>query len=150
VGDLVHIDGTRIFQSPADRAAEREVADLLAWRWNCEIIHFGALATIGWFAQRDGRVVALIELKFRDHDPNRFETVYLAWRKWEGLTRGGMALAALPLFVVKFNDGVRWVNCWSVDPRIHIIGGPKRRTVESEREPLILVPVTDMRTVTPP
>ena len=104
--NIVHIDGTRIFQNKEDSSNENDVASAVETLWKCSVRRFGALSPIDWFAERDGRVVGLLELKSRPHQRLKFPTVFLNVRKWLSLVVGSVGLCCPAIFVVKFNDGI--------------------------------------------
>lgn len=142
----VYLDGTTMFQTEADRAAEKEVAAEIERRWNCKLHHFGAFAPIDWYATRFSRLVGLLELKNRSHASNTHATVWLNLRKWLALQLGTVGTGVPSLFVVKFMDGVRWIPIRKVDAGIIRIAGCKRIVkADNDIEPVIDVPVDSMR-----
>jgi hypothetical protein len=143
-----HTDGTRSFQTPADRAKERRVAEFLEKHWNCEIHSFGALAPIDWWASRHERVTAVIEIKSRSHPCGEYPTVFLNVRKWLALTLASVGLGVSALFVVKWQDCLGFVRVDEIDASKVRIGGCKR-IVKSENdiEPVIEVPVDQFTTL---
>jgi hypothetical protein len=81
---IVHLDGTRVFQSAEDQRNEREIAATLEKTWGCRIAAFGALSPIDWYAERHGRLVGLLEMKSRHHAHDLYEGAFLnvrnGWR----------------------------------------------------------------------
>jgi hypothetical protein len=144
--NVIHIDGTRIFQTKEDRAAEAEVATILGKRWNCELHPFGALSPIDWYAARNGRLSALVELKRRSHPSTQFPTVFLNVRKWLALQLGSIGIGVPPIFVVQFQDGIFWISVHNVDASNQRIGGCSRRVkAASDIEPVIEIPIASLR-----
>lgn len=142
----VHLDGTPIFQTADDQRNEREVADLVARAFRCEIVPLGLLAAVDWWAVRDGRPVAMLELKSRTHASTRFADVFLNVRKWLALMLGPFGMGLPALYVVRFTDGVRWINVLDVDARMWSMGGTAKRVKSStDREPVINVPISAMK-----
>lgn len=138
-------DGTPTFATTHDEANENEVATLLQTTWNCEVHHFGRLAAIDWYATRHGRILSVLELKSRDHDTNRYHTVWLNLRKWLALMLVAQGFGVKPLFVVRFNDAVRWIDVRRVAGESLRIGGCRTRVKSiSDIEPVIDVPVVAM------
>ena len=141
-----HLDGSPIFKTEQDEGNEREVAAIVESVWSCQLGSFGRLAVIDWYASRNERLVSLLELKTRTHDSLRYETVFLNVRKWLALTLGSIGLGVPALFVVKFTDGVRWINISEVDPSDSRIGGCARIVKSrNDREPVIEIPVAQMK-----
>jgi hypothetical protein len=142
----VHLDGTPIFASSADSSAERAVGKLLEAAWGCSIRSFGALSPIDWYAERHGRLVGLIEIKARSHRLDRYPTVFLNVRKWLALQLGACGLGCPALYVVKFEDGVCWIEVTNVDAKEHSIGGCMRIVKSvNDVEPVIRIRVSEMR-----
>src|SRR4051812_47677982 len=112
---IQHLDGTAIFQTPADKRNESEVASLIGGAWGCELHQFGALSPIDWYAVRDGRMIGLLELKSRAHESDRYPTVFLNVRKWLALNIGAIGLGVPAIFVAKFLDGTKWIPLSEVD-----------------------------------
>lgn len=140
--NVVHLDGTNIFQTKEDRDNELEVATLVEGVWHCKFHRFGALSPVDWFAERMGRLVGIAELKSRPHERNRYPTVFLNVRKWLSLTVGSVGLGCPAVFIVKFNDGVFWCRVSEIDASNQKIGGcSKIVKSHSDIEPVIEVPV---------
>lgn len=143
-----HVDGSLVFQSAEDRDNERTAAARLEAAWNCRITSFGALSPIDWFAQRDGRLTAVLELKSRSHAHDRFDTVFLNVRKWLALSLGAIGLGCPALFVVQFLDGIYWINAADIDARTNRIAGCARVVkAKNDIEPVIEVPVASMNKI---
>ncbi len=146
----VHTDGTRIFQTSADRQAEAEVAALLAQRWGCEIRSFGALAAVDWFAVRHGRPVAVIELKTSLRASTDFPWVLLNTRKWDALGRHACGLNVPAYFVIKLADGLFWIPLSKIDPSDgRTVFGGCMKMVKSinDIELIIRIPVTELHRI---
>lgn len=146
--NLVALDGTRIFQTADDRASEEAVADVLARAWKCEIRHFADLSPLDWYGIRHNRIVGVLELKCRSHPIDKFPTVFLSVRKWLALQFASLGLAVPGIFVVQFADVLRWIPVADVDARaVRLAGGVRRIKSASDTEPLIEVPIAQLRAV---
>jgi hypothetical protein len=142
------LDGTRIFQTRADQDNEQEVADLVANAWKCRVGRFGMLSAVDWYAERHGRLVGVLELKSRTHDAGKFKTVFLNVRKWLALNLASTGLGCPALFVVRFTDGVRWIQLTEVDATNHRIAGCSRLVKsKSDVEPVIEVDIAKMKSI---
>jgi hypothetical protein len=143
---VTHLDGSPIFQNVEDQENERSVAQQVEAAWGCSLKQFGALAPLDWYAEKNGRLVGLVELKSRTHGHDKYETTFLNIRKWFALTMGAAGLNVPSIFVVRFTDGIWWAPVAKVDATQHRIAGcfqiVKSR---SDIEPQILVPVASMR-----
>ena len=145
-GEIDHLDGTKIFQTAADRDNEATVATIIEGKWNCNIRRFGVLSPIDWFAERNGRLVGVLEVKSRTHPSDKFPTVFLNVRKWLALRLASIGLGCPALFVVRFTDCVRWVAINDVDGTQNTIGGCSRIVKGiSDIEPVIEVDIATMQ-----
>jgi hypothetical protein len=143
-----HMDGSLIFQTAEDRAVEKSVAQLVETAWQCNVKPFGALSTVDWFAEENGRMVGVLELKNRAHASTKYPTVFLNVRKWLALQLAAIGLGCPAIFVVKFEDGVFWIPIADVDATNHRISGcSQARAVRavSQVEPIIEVDISAMR-----
>jgi hypothetical protein len=141
-------DGSPTFSSMADATNEDRARHQLEIAWKCDLKRFGKLAPIDWFAGRHGRMVGLVELKTRDHAVGSYPTVFLNVRKWLALLLGHIGTGVPALYVVQWTDALRWINVMDIDARKIMIGGTMQIVkATSDIEPVILVPVADMRDV---
>jgi hypothetical protein len=137
------LDGTHVFKDTASRLAQREVAKILARVWKCRVEEFPALCKVDWWAARDFRMAALLELKCRKANHDKYDTVYLALAKWFALKDGAASLSTCSMFVVRFTDGIWFIPIKDVDTSDVIIAGRNDRGRE-EYEPVILVKIASM------
>lgn len=143
-------DGTPLFATAADNAAQADVAALIerAFGPGLSLKPFGRLCPIDYYAERDGRLAAVLEVKSRSHDSTQYPTVFLNVRKWLALTMASLGLGVPAFFVVRFTDRVLFVDIADVDASEGRIGGTAKIVKsKSDREPVIEVPVSGMREV---
>lgn len=134
------------FVTDEDEANEERVRLVIEAAWNCELKKFGKLCAIDFYALREGRMKALIETKFRDHESGRFETVFLNVRKWGNLREWARAMGVPAFFVVGFTDVTLYIDIDAVDARQFRMGGTAKIVKShTDIEPVILVPISDMR-----
>jgi hypothetical protein len=139
----------RQLSTDATDRAEQEMADALAPVWGAQFHHYGRNDSVDWWIEQSQRCVAFAEMKDRKHLPSTYPTVYLAVRKWLALMFVEMR-GPLGLFVVRFADMSIWaVNVNDIDPRQRIVvrGRSDRVGVPNDREPVVEVPMADMRRV---
>lgn len=142
-----HIDGSPVYITEADVQAERAVAEILEKRWNCELRSFGKLAAIDWYAVRDERLEAVLELKIRSFAHDHHPTVFLNLRKWLALRLTSIGFGVPAIFVVQFTDDLYWVPLSKVGDDLDI-GGQNRQTKSvRDIEPVIHVPIEVMSRV---
>lgn len=131
--------------TPQTTAEENEVAHAIEARWGVKCHRYGYLDSVDWWIEKDGRTVAFAEMKNRNHEAGTYPTVFLAHHKWLALhlsARTGVA----SLFVVRFTDGIRWVNVNEIDPRaLEIAGRRDRPGMPNDIEPVIHVPIEKMK-----
>jgi hypothetical protein len=130
------------FRSAADAAIEQEVADTLAVAWACEIRSYGGKDHIDYYAIRDEETVAFMELKARKVPHNKYPTVFLALRKWIALALVTVGTGKPAFYIVRFTDGIRYINVMDVDPKRLSIGGNSRNRAANDIEVMIEVPIT--------
>lgn len=138
-------DGSLSYATEEDRAHEQEVRTLIEQRWRCEVHSFGPWSPVDWWLSRDGAVVALAEVKSRSHASSTFDSVFLNLRKWLSLTLYAITFERPAFFIVRFTDCVRYIDLRSVGVRLCVGGCSKRVKGASDIEPVIEVPVADMR-----
>jgi hypothetical protein len=146
---ITHVDGTAVFQTEADREHERDTAARLEQAWRCRIRSFGALAPVDWYAERDGRLIGVVELKARPHASTRYPTVYLNVRKWLALGLAATGLGCPAILVVRLSDGLFWVSLSEIDAGCHRISGCMTIVKSTtDIEPIIEIPIAILRRVT--
>jgi hypothetical protein len=135
----------RLFRSMKDAENEAAVADILADAWDCDVHSFGGKDHIDFYAVRDNATVAFMELKVRKNSSTTYPTVFLALRKWLSLYIAHIHTGLPCIFVVKFTDGIRFINVKDVDLRNRLTyGGNSRKQAWNDTEPLIEVPIDEM------
>src|SRR5262249_17831945 len=116
------------FETDQDRENAREVAAILADRWRCELCELGACAPVDWFACRERRMLAVLELKCRaNRTSDSFPTTMLSLRKWMALTFASLALGCSPLFVVRFTDDIFFIDIRLLDTTNNCVTGRRDR-----------------------
>lgn len=144
-------DGTPIFATDHDKANEDFVAGLIERVWHCEVRPFGNLCPVDFYALRDGRMVAVLELKSRTVASTRYDSVFLNVRKWLSLVIAGVGLGCPAIFVVNFTDGLKYIRVDEIDARSIRIGGCAKIVKSmTDIEPVILVPIQQMRSINDP
>ena len=146
-------DGSRLYAVEGDKKNERSAQQLIEECWGCKLHRWPDLHPIDWYAEADGRMVAMLEMKGRTHTSTHFPTVFLNFRKWS-VMMAQCSMAKLPaIFVVRFTDEIRWVPLPRINPNatngyIRIAGCSERVKSDTDIEPIIEVPVRDMLPLT--
>jgi hypothetical protein len=152
-----HIDGTNIFQNEEDENNENGIAKILEREWGCEIRRWPKLHHIDWYAIKDGRISAFLELKCRYNHKDKYPTTYLPVAKWLSLQLvsafGAVSPAPPGIFVVAFTDAkICWIPVDRVCASRFIFSkkGSDSGSSHVDRSPLqptIEVPISDMNTI---
>jgi hypothetical protein len=143
----VNTDGTPVFATKEDTDSQIETARLIEKFLgpNLVVKEFGHLSQIDFFAERDGRAAALIEVKARSHESAKFSTVFLNVRKWLALQMGGLGMCVPAFFFARFTDCLMYIDVRDVDASNHTMGGTSRIVKsKSDREPVIEIPISSM------
>ena len=130
----------------ANSDLEKAVAKRLGELWKCKFLFLGHLSSTDRIVVRDGRPVAVAEIKCRSHDADRYPTVFMALRKWYELTRVAAALEIAAYYIVRFEGGeVRYIDVRTVDPRgSRMWGRAPREGAPHDQELIFEIPVEDM------
>ena len=137
--------GEPMFSSPEDQANQRRVAAALEEAWACNLHEFGRLMAIDYYAERDGRLVGLVETKTRSHASTQYPDVFLNARKWMALALGEAGMGVPAIYAVEFTDGVRYIRAHeAAGSPIEIAGCSRRVKSHTDIEPVFRVPVERM------
>lgn len=143
----INTDGTPLFAIDYDKSSEDELRKYLGDKWHCHIYPFGRLCPIDFYAIKDGRIVGLLELKTRHHQSGKYSTVFLNFRKWTALIMGKIGMGVPALFVVKFDDSVKYIEIGNVDATKIRMGGTNGIVKShTDVEPVIEVDINLMKT----
>lgn len=146
-----HSDGSLARSSPEDVKKEEAVRAIIEAAWGCKLTRFGHMAPIDWFVTRHERLTGLIELKNRKPTSAEKPTVIISVRKWLALMLGAAGLNCKAIFMVNFADGLFWIPVAEIDATRHRIGGwPSTQRAANDVEPVIDVPIAQMRELKAP
>lgn len=151
VGSIHPFDRGIVFATPEDEAAENEVRLFVEREWECQLHKFGKLTPVDWYALRHDHLVAVLEFKARSEPKDKYPTVFLNLRKWLALTMASLGFDIPAFFVVKWTDGLAWINLKDVDANhanIKYLGCRSIVKSASDREPVILIPSSRFTTFT--
>ena len=141
-------DGTRTFKTEADDANEQQAKAIIEKAWKCKLHAYPRFHPIDWYAERHHKLVAHVELKTRSHSSDKYDSVFLNFRKWLALTLASTGAGVPSLFVVQFTDKILYIDVSTVDARrIDVRGTSRIVKAESDIEPVVLVPISEMKEV---
>jgi hypothetical protein len=131
-----------------DTQRENLVFTHLQQAWDCNIVRTGYLDEWDGFAVKNGRSVAVLELKNRNVSRTAYPTLYVSAHKWWRLLNLGREMNVAPLFIANYTDALAYIDLRHVDARAHqILGRTDRKNAPSDLEPMILVPVEDLKVI---
>lgn len=131
------------YETAYDMADERGVAERLSVLWSCDLRKMPEFYPCDWAFVRSQKVVGLAEGKCRKVMSSAYPTLILSLHKWTDLQR--YAQHTPTLLVARFNDCIKWIP---VDgkPREVGIGGRKDRGDWQDTEPVVHIPIKEMKT----
>ena len=133
--------------TPEALANEDRMKADLEQAWECTLHHMPMYYHVDFFAERDHRLVAWVEVKQRNCPSTQYPTVFMnADRKYKHLLAHSETAPAF--FVVRWSDGVtRFIDVRDVDQAWLGEGGENDRwgPGEHEVEPVFLIPIDEMR-----
>lgn len=130
--------------TPAHTQEEDELAALLEAAWGCNLHRFPHFSPVDWYGERFNALCAVLEAKVRTAASDTYPTVYFALRKQTSLQLVGGGFGVPALFVVRFTDGIRWINANDAGGYPVRIAGRRDRGRPHDLEPLIEVPIDAM------
>jgi hypothetical protein len=133
-----------IYETSLDRAREQAVRDYLMQKYACAYTPSEKLAPFdGYLRKPDGALAAIIEIKTRKNNKNKYPTYMLSANKWEVGRRVADNLGVPFLLVVQFTDGVYVTKLKANYPISQ--GGRYDRNDARDVEPCIFIPMSDFR-----
>lgn len=124
---------------------EAVVAEVLADAWRCEVRETPLRAFYDLELDRNGRTVAIVEVKTRRFEAERYAETYLPLEKWYRLVDISRALEVAGIFVANFTDEIRFIDVLKIDARRHeVCGRTDRPYMRHDISTKILVPVAEM------
>ena len=142
----INSDGAPGFTAPIDTANEDKLRARIEQAWGCELKRFGKLCAIDFYALRHNRMVGLVEIKCRHHPMNQYPTVFLNVRKWLALQLAQQGLGVPAMFVVGFDDAVRFIPINEVNTSdIRMAGTTHLVKSHADIEPIIYIQLDTMK-----
>jgi len=133
--------------TPEALANENAIKADLEKAWTCTLHHMPMYYHVDFFAERDNKLVAWVEVKQRNCTSTQYPTVFMnVDRKFRHLT--AHAETAPAFFVVRWSDGVtKFIEVSDVKPEWLGEGGENDRwgPGEHDTEAVFLIPIQEMR-----
>jgi len=133
-----------IYETPADKQREDEVRRYISESYSCVYMKTAELAGVdGYLYYPDMKLAAIVEIKTRRNNYNKYPTYMLSANKW----RNGLALSkekGVPfMLVVSFLDGI-YVTKMKQEYDIRQ-GGRYDRGDAMDVEDCVYIPMSDFR-----
>jgi hypothetical protein len=133
--------------TPENMAREDLLKADLEKAWDCTLHHLPQFYHVDFFAERDGKLKAWVEVKHRNCASTKYPTVFMNRdRKFHHLT--AHSYTARSVFVVRWSDGVtRYIDVADVREDWLGVGGEKDRWGPGQHdvEPVFEIPIDEMR-----
>ena len=142
-----------IYESEEDLRVERDVAKHIESLWGCDLEKMHMKYIIDFMAFREGKAVAVVEVRRRFNPSNKYTTFYASLAKWN---RGREYCKANNLafcFVVRWDDGMFIYKFQDGDEDFKITMGGSQPKHQSWRgdpqdyEPVIHIPVSRFKKI---
>ena len=128
-----------------DRDHEDEVARRLEAAWGMTLHHYALYDSLDYWAEKDGRMVAVVEVKAYNRAEGELPNAMMSLRKYLALLLTGVATGVHGLYVVRFTDSIRWIDVAMIDPMGRVkVGGRTDRNRPTDVEPIVLIPIRTM------
>jgi hypothetical protein len=133
--------------TPEALANENAIKADLEKAWKCTLYHLPMYYHVDFFAERDNKLVAWVEVKQRNCSSTQYSTVFMnVDRKFRHLISHSETAPAF--FVVRWADGVtKFIDVCDVKPEWLGEGGENDRWGPGEHdvEAVFLIPIDEMR-----
>ena len=133
--------------SADDLANENAIKQDLERAWRCTLHHLPHLYHVDFYAERDDKLLAWVEVKQRSCTSTKYPTVFLNRdKKYKHLI--AHAHTALAFFVVRWADGVtRYMNVFDVRQEWLGVGGEHNRWGDGghDLESVFEIPIDEMK-----
>lgn len=131
-------------ETAGDLDREARIGARISAAWHVTLCKMPGPYPIDWYAERQGRVIAWVELKTATYPSDRYGTAVISLRKLEELL-GHSAWGRAGLFVVAFTDGAWYIEAREIDKSHAEVLARRHNRRPEDTEPVVKVPLTDMR-----
>ncbi len=123
---------------------ESEVASRISSAWNTKLNKLPIKYRVDYAAERNGKIVAWIEVKTRKYNMNDFDSFMLSLDKYNASVQLG-SITNLPVtLVVRWSDKIGYADLLHCRGVIKM-GGRKDRGDPQDVEPAVYIPIDDFR-----
>ena len=123
---------------------ESEVASRISSAWNTKLNKLPIKYRVDYAAERNGKIVAWIEVKTRKYNMNDFDSFMLSLDKYNASVQLG-SITNLPVtLVVRWSDKIGYADLLHCRGVIKM-GGRKDRGDPQDIQPAVYIPIDDFR-----
>jgi hypothetical protein len=134
--------GRPTYQTIADIAAQENALDQVAKAWRCEWVSLPEFYQCDAALMRGRVILGMAEVKCRNVRRAEYPTLILSVHKWMYLISLHERLGVRGLLVVKYVDGVYWIDVGETPTRPAIVlGGRADRSDSQDIEPCVDIPI---------
>lgn len=133
-----------LYETKENLKGEHEVADKIAHLWKAKLSKLPIKYKVDYAAERNGKIVAWIEIKCRTNDMNDYQTYMLSLDKYNASIELGKVTNLPVTLVVKWNDKIGYADLLHCRGVIKM-GGRVDRGDPQDLEPAVFIPIEDFR-----
>jgi len=128
------------YETEADLRNERDLISAINQLWQTSSAKLPRGYSLDYALTRDGRVVAFVEIKCRTVSSEQYETYMISLAKVLKAKSLGNAVAVPAYLLVRWNDGVGYIDLRTVDLDVRV-GGRVDRGDSQDIEPVCMIPI---------
>lgn len=132
------------YETAENLAAEEQIAEQISVLWKASLTKLPIRYKLDYAAERNGRIVAWIEVKTRKYKKSDFDTFMLSLDKYLAAIEIGKVTNLPVTLVVRWTDKIGYVdlmNCRGVVK----MGGRKDRNDSQDIQPAVYIPIDDFK-----
>jgi len=133
-----------MYETPESLKNEDEVAQKISAAWNTKLNKIPIKYRVDYAAERNGKIVAWIEVKCRTYNMNDFDTFMLSLDKYNASVELGKITNLPVTLVVRWKDKIGYADLLHCRGVIKM-GGRKDRGDPQDVEPAVYIPIEDFR-----
>lgn len=136
-----------LYETKEHLKGETEVVNTIEYLWKANLKKLPIKYKLDYAAERNGKIVAWVEIKCRTNGMNDYQTYMLSLDKYNASIELGNVTNLPVTLVVKWTDKTGYVdllNCRGVIK----MGGRIDREDPQDVEPVVFIPIQDFREIT--
>lgn len=133
-----------MYETPESLKNENKVAQKISAAWNTKLNKIPIKYRVDYAAERNGKIVAWIEVKCRTYNMNDFDTFMLSLDKYNASVELGKITNLPVTLVVRWKDKIGYADLLHCRGVIKM-GGRKDWGDPQDVEPAVYIPIEDFR-----